>query len=154
MAHHDSQPRKALDETVEFARAIELARTLTNEEETLIVVSSDHSHVFTYNGYPWRHRDVLGLVDPSLGEDDLPFETLSYANGPGYEKTYTEFGRADLSNDDFTELNRQHTSGVPLDSESHAGEDVGIYANGPWAHLFQGSKKMFNQISKNNLKRL
>ena len=27
---------------------------------------------------------------------------------------------------------------VPLGSETHAGEDVLIYANGPWAHLFHG----------------
>ena len=28
---------------------------------------------------------------------------------------------------------------VPLDSETHGGEDLGIYAIGPWAHLFQGT---------------
>ena len=26
---------------------------------------------------------ILGLVDDSLGDDDLPYTTLSYANGPG-----------------------------------------------------------------------
>lgn len=49
-AHHSNYARKSLDETAEFARAIQLAKTLTDEEETLIVVSADHSHVFTYNG--------------------------------------------------------------------------------------------------------
>lgn len=28
---------------------------------------------------------------------------------------------------------------VPLDSESHGGEDVAVYARGPWAHLFSGN---------------
>jgi alkaline phosphatase len=28
---------------------------------------------------------------------------------------------------------------VPLSSETHGGEDLGIYAIGPWAHLFQGT---------------
>ena len=28
---------------------------------------------------------------------------------------------------------------VPLASETHGGEDVGIYAIGPWSHLFQGT---------------
>ena len=28
---------------------------------------------------------------------------------------------------------------MPLeDSETHSGDDVGIYAQGPWAHLFDG----------------
>lgn len=51
MAHHDNLIRKSLDETQEFARAIELAREITNEEDTLIVVTSDHSHTLSYNGY-------------------------------------------------------------------------------------------------------
>lgn len=139
MAHHDNKPRKALDETAEFARAIEVARTMTNDEDTLIVVTSDHSHTFTYSGYPWRHRDIFGLVEPSRGNDSLPYETLSYANGPGYSKTYQGTDRADLRSEDFKDTNRLHAAGVPLASGTHGGDDVAIYANGPWASLFQGS---------------
>ena len=28
---------------------------------------------------------------------------------------------------------------VPMSSETHGGEDLGIYAIGPWSHLFQGT---------------
>lgn len=137
MAHHGNLARKALDETAEFARAVEIARTLTSEEDTLIIVSSDHSHVFTYNGYPSRHSDVLKYNKTM--DDDLPYETLSYANGPGHSRTYDGVGRSDLSNDDFSVLTRQYSATVPLDSESHGGEDIAIYASGPFSHLFQGS---------------
>lgn len=32
----------------------------------------------------------------------------------------------------------QQTSAIPLKSETHGGEDVAIYARGPWAHLIHG----------------
>lgn len=51
MAHHENFARVALDETKEFSKAIALARAMTSMEDTLIVVTSDHSHTMTYNGY-------------------------------------------------------------------------------------------------------
>lgn len=51
-AHHYNYAQTSLDETKEFSDAIALARKMTSEEDTLIVVTADHSHVFTYNGYP------------------------------------------------------------------------------------------------------
>lgn len=54
MAHHDTLARIALDETKEFSNTIELARQMTNESDTLIIVTSDHAHVMSYNGYPVR----------------------------------------------------------------------------------------------------
>lgn len=50
-AHHDTKAHKALDETIEFAKAVALAVSKTNDEETLIVVSGDHGHTMTYAGY-------------------------------------------------------------------------------------------------------
>lgn len=49
--HHFGLAKKALDETIEFEKAVELARSRTSEEETLIVVTADHSHSFTVSGY-------------------------------------------------------------------------------------------------------
>lgn len=82
MAHHESKARIALDETVEFAKAVQKAYELTNEKDTLIVVTADHSHTMTMNGYPARGYDILGIFGKS--NDSLPYTTLSYANGPGY----------------------------------------------------------------------
>lgn len=49
--HHYSQAVRALDETVEFEKSIDLARKRTSEEDTLIVVTSDHSHTMSIAGY-------------------------------------------------------------------------------------------------------
>lgn len=141
MAHHDSRPRLALDETAEFSRAIELAREATSVEDTLIVVSSDHGHTMTYNGYPKRGNDILGIGGVS-DEDGLPYTTLSYANGEGYYTTYKQENpaeRADISGYDFADYHTLYMATVPLDSESHGGEDVAVFASGPMGHIFRGN---------------
>ena len=39
---------------------------------------------------------------------------------------------------DTTQANFLQEATVPIDSETHAAEDVAIYARGPGAHAFQG----------------
>jgi alkaline phosphatase len=53
-AHHATQTRLSLEETLEFEEAVDFVRRETNEEDTLIVVTADHGHVFTVGGYPVR----------------------------------------------------------------------------------------------------
>lgn len=52
MAHHDTRARKSLEDTQEMAEAVRVAREMFSEDDTLIVVTSDHSHTMTINGYP------------------------------------------------------------------------------------------------------
>lgn len=35
-------------------------------------------------------------------------------------------------------------SGTPLSDETHGGDDVGVYASGPWSHLFVGNYEQNN----------
>lgn len=49
--HHNDQAEHAFDETVQFSKAIELARKRTSLENTLIVVTADHSHTMSIAGY-------------------------------------------------------------------------------------------------------
>ncbi|XP_047533306.1 membrane-bound alkaline phosphatase-like isoform X1 [Vanessa atalanta] len=139
-AHHDSYAHLALDETVEYAKAVKKAKELTNEAETLIVVSSDHAHTMTVAGYPSRGNDILGVVDTAKGADGVPYTTLSYANGKA--TSFNEEGRIDVTlHSEFSnrELEYSYPSLVPLDSETHGGEDVAVFASGPWQHLFTSS---------------
>lgn len=164
-AHHAGNAYRALTDTIEFSNAVKTALEKTDPKDTLIIVTADHSHVFTIAGYPGRGNDILGkVVRPNVPTDEyttdalkLPYTTLSYANGPGYtgasseqpegSKHYPHFGsgyqgiamgRPDLASVDTTDPGYLQEATVPLGSETHAGEDVAIYAGGPMAHLFHG----------------
>jgi alkaline phosphatase len=43
--HHASNARRALDDFVAFDEAIGLAKELVSADDTLLVVTADHSHV-------------------------------------------------------------------------------------------------------------
>ena len=61
LAHHFNWAQKALVEGVEFDKAIGYAVDSTSEDDTLIVVTADHSHTFTLGGdYPLRGSNILG----------------------------------------------------------------------------------------------
>ncbi|XP_037956287.1 membrane-bound alkaline phosphatase [Teleopsis dalmanni] len=139
MAHHDTRAQKSLEDTAEFARAVQLARNMTSISDTLIVVTSDHSHTMTINGFPYRKQNIFGLA-PNNAADGLPYTILSYANGPGYSKTYSsKTGRRNLRYADFTDPKYKYMATVPLSSETHGGDDVGVFASGPYEHYFTGN---------------
>lgn len=142
--HHAGQAGYALEEAVEFARAVQWAVDHTDPAETLIMVTADHSHVFTIAGYPKRGNDILGLVvppkgsgedggdgvSPLLAADGKPYTTLGYANGPGAvsgERPVPQTGIA-----------ARQQSLVPTGIETHGGEDVALFATGPGADRARG----------------
>jgi alkaline phosphatase len=171
-AHHLGNAQRALLDTIELSNAVKKAYQMTNPEETLIIVTADHSHVFTIAGYPHRGNPILGLsravppvdgqpangvIEPDKDALNLPYTTLGYQNGPGWRGFA---GRPTLVESAVSEgainpdvnpapgtvttvntlaLNYFQEAAVPLGAETHAGEDVGIYATGPMAHLVHGS---------------
>lgn len=158
-AHHAGSAFSALTDTIEFSRAVQVAVDGTSADETLIIVTADHSHVFTMAGYPKRGNPILGKVisigddKPALAADGMPYTTLGYANGLGFRDLATETnadhayhsepvaGRQDLS-EVHTEVAGFHQEVLtPMEDETHGGEDVAIYATGPGAHLVTGSNE-------------
>ncbi|XP_030372167.1 membrane-bound alkaline phosphatase [Scaptodrosophila lebanonensis] len=139
ISHHDTMARIALDETAELSKAVALARKMTSEEDTLIVVTSDHSHTFSLAGYQKRGSDIFGAAE-SNAADGLPYIGLSYANGMSYEKFYdtVEHKRVDPTSQLTGDFWEPFPAMAPLVSETHGGEDVGVFASGPWSHLFTG----------------
>ena len=157
--HHAGSAYVALTDTIEFARAIGEAAAMTDPAETLIIVTADHSHVMTIGGYPQRGNPILGKVvgvggtEPALAADGLPHTTITYTNGRGFRDLGAETdadvvystdpvsGRADLTAIDTTTPGYHQETLVPLSSETHSAEDVGIYASGPGAYLVSGTNE-------------
>ncbi|NXI61186.1 PPBI phosphatase, partial [Anseranas semipalmata] len=131
--HHESIAQRALTDAVEFDRAIDRAGTLTDEAETLTVVTADHSHVFSFGGYTLRGTSIFGLA-PLKATDGKSYTSILYGNGPGYQGA----NRTDVDSDTAGTFDYVQQSAVPLSSETHGGEDVAILAKGPMAHLFHG----------------
>lgn len=167
-ANHYGNAFRALDETIALSRAVQAAIDATSADDTLIIVTADHSHTLNFVGYPVRGNPILGKVrgrssfdgkPGKLAKDGtgLPYTTLGYANGPGYTgasasqpagskhfphpgKGYRpSHGRPDLTDVDTTDPDYMQEATVPLSAESHGGEDVGIWARGPGSDAVRGT---------------
>ncbi|CAG4973227.1 unnamed protein product [Parnassius apollo] len=136
-AHHDNLVHLALDETIELSAAVARAAELLSEEDSLIVVTSDHAHVMSFNGYTHRGGDILGPSD-DLGDDGIPYMTLSYSNGPGYRPHSNGGVREDVTKYDYHDIDFVAPAAVPLESETHGGDDVAVFARGPQHQMFSG----------------
>jgi alkaline phosphatase len=156
--HHDGRPGYALLETQAFAEAVAVALARVDLRETLILVTADHSHVFTLGGYPTRGNPILGLVvennasgepqaQPYVAADGQPYTSVGYMNGPG-AVTGTR-PRPDTGIDALAQalipFQRREIDGSVANAETHSGEDVPLYATGP------GSERVGGVIEQNRI---
>jgi len=145
-AHHGTNAFRALSDTRAFSAAVAAALEKVNLDDTLVLVTADHSHAFTIAGYPERGNPILGLVRPmntkgggairdglSLAGDDHPYTTLGYQVGPNIRDSAAALTEQDVMAQDF----RQQTT-VPGLSGHHGGEDVALFAIGPRSHVVGG----------------
>ena len=145
-AHHASNPYRALKEAQIFSATVAEVLKRVNLDETLVLVTADHSHVLTIAGYPERGNDILGYIKPARGGESegalspegyalddrgQPMTTLGYANGPFQQRGLS---RLLPPNDPNYLASKTHGTA----SESHGGEDVALFAEGPRADLVRG----------------
>lgn len=165
-AHHEGNAYRALGETIALSDAVRAAVAATSPDDTLIVVTADHSHTLSFGGYPVRGNPILGTVhghradgtvEQSLDGLGRPYTTLNYANGPGYvgasdkqpegSKHYPHIiespraaqDRPDLTRVDTTAPSYMQETISPLSNETHGGDDVGIWATGPGSAAVRGN---------------
>ncbi|XP_064081444.1 alkaline phosphatase-like isoform X2 [Macrobrachium nipponense] len=139
-ALHNNMAHRAFEEVVAMDRAVNAILSEIDLEETLVVVTADHSHVMTINGYPDRGNDILGITGDFSEVDNKPYTTIMFTNGPGFN--FTTDGqsviRTDPRTQNFRSVDYQYQTAVPLPAfdETHGGEDVAVWAVGPMSHLF------------------
>nr|AAF36717.1 intestinal alkaline phosphatase-I [Rattus norvegicus] len=133
--HHAGTAYLALTEAAMFDSAIEKASQLTNEKDTLTLITADHSHVFAFGGYTLRGTSIFGLA-PLNAQDGKSYTSILYGNGPGY--VLNSGNRPNVTDAESGDVNYKQQAAVPLSSETHGGEDVAIFARGPQAHLVHG----------------
>ena len=139
-AHHKNWAKKSLEEVLELELAVEAALKLVNISETLMIVTADHSHSMTINGYPHLEADILGYdggwgsqqrSDDPLGRH---YPSLMYSTGPGKRTGFYDISEDPrLSKADFV-----YPATLFRESAAHGGEDVALYAIGPFSDLFHG----------------
>lgn len=149
--HHLSNAYRALDETAELSAAVEEVLKSIDLKNTLVLVTADHSHVFTMAGYPPRGNPILGFNRPIEGGegssatdangnivDQLgrPMTTLGYMNGPLEVRT----PRGNLNSQKApTDPNFLQPKAFLVASETHGGEDVALFGGGPGSALVSGT---------------
>jgi alkaline phosphatase len=176
-AHHAGNAYRALHDAEALDEAIGAVLAEVDLSETLVLVTADHSHVFTMAGYPLRPVEELGYplasapdeylssphnhifdvvfdvddtgkVAKSTDGDGVPYTVLGYQNGPGHRGAV----RVDPALDPFPGLSGLPGAGpndseylqeaaVPLAAETHAGEDVALFAAGPGSRRVHGTVK-------------
>jgi len=156
-AHHGTNAYRALTDMQALNEAVKTAKAKAGAD-TLIMVTADHSHVFTMAGYPIRGNPILGLMktyDRKTGEiakdyakaaDGKPYTTLGYHNGPNVR----EADSPALTDNMVQAKNFRQQTAVNLGSETHAGEDVALFATGPGAEKVRGvmeQNKIYNVMA-------
>jgi alkaline phosphatase len=144
-ALHATNAKRAIVDTIAFDDAIQAALekvklidpTLAN---TLIVVTADHDHTMTFNGYGKRGNPILDINrsyrdgQPSKDADGNTYTTLVFGNGPNRPNVRANLDSATVMADNYLQ-----ETGVRLSSETHGGGDVKLLATGAGAKPFKGT---------------
>lgn len=144
-ALHATNAKRALVDTIAFDDAIQVAIDKVKQTDptlanTLIVVTADHDHTMTFNGYGKRGNPILDINrayrdgQPSKDVDGNTYTTLVFGNGPNRPDVRVTLDSAAVLADNYLQ-----ESGVRLASETHGGGDVKLMAAGAGAAPFKGT---------------
>ena len=75
---------------------------------------------------------------PGATPADVAAEAAEAAAQPAQPVYAAPEGRATLTQEEATDIDFVQQALIPMSSETHSGEDVAVFARGPWSHLFDG----------------
>ncbi|MGU5727416.1 alkaline phosphatase [Aeromonas jandaei] len=138
-ALHGTNAKRSLTDAVALDDAVKTALGKVDLKDTLIVVTADHDHTMTINGYSAKGNKVLDLVKNGDGStqndvDGKPFTTLVFGNGPNRPDVRPTLTSDQVMADDYLQ-----ETGVKLGSETHGGGDVMLFADGAGSSRFKGT---------------
>ncbi|MGQ4655615.1 alkaline phosphatase [Aeromonas enteropelogenes] len=150
-ALHGTNAKRALTDAVALDEAVKTALGKVDLNDTLIVVTADHDHTMTINGYAAKGNPVLDLVKNGDGStqndvDGKPFTTLVFGNGPNRADVRPTLTSDQVMADDYLQ-----ETGVKLGSETHGGGDVMLFADGAGSSRFKGTldnTKVFGKLKE------
>lgn len=145
-AHHTGNGYRALKETEELHQTVAWLLQSLDLDNTLLLVTADHSHTLTLAGYPTRGNPMTALVtgndahghpstEPDRLADGQHYTSMNYRNGPGA----VTLPRPAITAAEVQAPDYRQQALVPLEAETHGGEDVAVYGAGPWSDLLGGT---------------
>lgn len=148
-ALHNTNAKRALVDTVAFDDAIaaaiaEIKLTDPTLANTLIVVTADHDHTMTFNGYGKIGNPILDINrsysagnPESTDKNGVNYTTLVFGNGPNRPNgARTPLTTATVTADAYLQEAGVRTA---AGSETHGGGDVMLFATGAGAQNFKGT---------------
>lgn len=146
-ALHNTNAKRALEDTAAFDAAIAQALSMVDLKDTLIVVTADHDHTLAINGYAKIGNPILDVVRdyktnaPALDADGHPYTALVFGNGPNRKDTRVDVvsGTADATQVLHDDYLQEASVRMPAGSETHGGGDVKLFATGAGSTVFKGT---------------
>ena len=143
-ALHNTNAKRALEDTIAFDNAIDATLKKVDLSNTLIVVTADHDHTMIINGYGKRtgattvsNAGILGVVKnvitgtPDNDADGTTYSNLGFGNGEnrvaGARNTVAALDEITTSGKDYHQEAAVRTASG---SETHGGGDVMLMATG------------------------
>ncbi|CAO1396268.1 unnamed protein product [Diamesa serratosioi] len=148
-AHKENKISKALTQVQEYSNALNMAKRMVEPTNTLVISLADVGSTLSIAGNAVRDTTNNIIQEAGEGTDGKPVLSLSYATGPSFDWFYRHDALSSsprynpMHKTDANHLPERDelviSAAVPMTEGVNGGEDVTVFATGPWSYLFSGN---------------